>query len=152
MDNTVRRNEAKRLLVHFCRLVEQRRQVPIPILECLRFAFLKALNGKTALSQALGLERGRGRPKLPHDQEQIQLAYAVLEERMSGSSYTDAVACVSDNFHRSETVVKNAFRALSQTVIWQFRSAHPKLTAEQFNRLKHISKRQVAKIDAIYRE
>jgi hypothetical protein len=140
---TATRRDAKRLLLHFCRLVEVGRPIPTVLLECLRVAFVKSMTGKASIDAGLGLRKRPGRPR-GNESKQLELAIEVVKRRFSGSTYEDTIAQVSEAFYSSATKVKDAFRRFGQTAVWQFRQEHPGLTPAEIKRLAATLRKNTA--------
>jgi hypothetical protein len=107
-DGTANPEDARRLLAHFCDLINRGEPVPESLNRHLADAFGAYLSETRTLEAALGLARRRGRPNV--DEERTRMAAEVIRSRLYGSSHQDALAAVGTQFHRSESIVSEAFR------------------------------------------
>jgi hypothetical protein len=133
--------DAKRLMAHFCDLVESGKPVPQRLLEHFNEAFKAYLHGTKKIEAALGLVRKKGRP--PVDQKHnVEMAAEVLRLRLDGTTYEVAVEETAQKFSCSETTVRQALRgnrmvALDCVVIEREKQRR-KFTDEEKARLRKI--------------
>src|SRR5713101_7323956 len=94
-DGKAKPGDAKRLLAHFCDCVQAGKPVPDRLMEHLKDAFRAYLQGRRVvdgrvfvvrtINVALGIKAKKGRPTAD-EQRKIQIAAAVLEKRLTGTS------------------------------------------------------------------
>jgi hypothetical protein len=101
--------DAKRLVAHFCELIERRKPFPPRLLEHFREAFSAYLSGTKSLEQALGMARKKGRP--PADEViQAKMAAEVMRRRLVGTSHQQALEETAHKYGWAESVISIAWR------------------------------------------
>jgi hypothetical protein len=130
-EGRARRSEAKLLLALFCQCVEggdisARSPGADRLLEHVRESLRAYLNGKrtgnrdhktsigeikiATIESAFGLARRRGQPKAD-EHSRMQMAAAVVRQRLTGISHQEAVEKVAEEFGKAESIVGDAFSA-----------------------------------------
>ena len=101
-------DQIKELLLYFC----ENETVPEGVLNYLRMGIKKYLVEEVSLEFALGLKGGIGRPKVSLEIGK-KLALHVLEKRVDGLSYEKAVAETGSDWNKSETLIKDQIKHLT---------------------------------------
>jgi hypothetical protein len=142
-EGIAKKEDAKRLMAHFCELVERREPFPARLLEHFREAFNVYLNGTKRLEAALGVVRKKGRP--PGDEiKRAEMAAEVLRERLAGKTHERALIHMVEEFGWNETVVSEAWRdyrmsALDLVIIERASAKRePKFTYKERQRFREI--------------
>jgi hypothetical protein len=130
--------DAKRLLDHFCELVERRKPVPPRLLEHLREAFRAFLDGAKTLDRALGMKRKKGKP--PADEiTRVDMAAEVMRCRLAGKTHEQALIATAQKFGWVESIISEAwakYRGLGlDQILVERRNLNPKFTDEEKVRL-----------------
>ena len=148
-DHTIDPQDAARVIREFC--VCDPNDMPRQYVEYLQDGFKEYLSG-ARLGLSLGLEHPRGRPRASQELKQA-MAYQVLLERVSGSSYEDACNDVAGEFFREVTTVKNAWRKYSlyalDTVVAVRFVTQQLWTAEEALRVRKIYKKDPARLERL---
>jgi hypothetical protein len=109
-DGVANPEDAKRLMAHFCDLVERRKPLPSRLTEHFREAFTDYLDGAKSLEVAFGVKRKKGRP--PADANlRIEMAAEVMRHRLAGKSHEKALIHSAVKFGYTETIVSEAWHA-----------------------------------------
>ncbi len=106
-------DDARRLLSHFCDLLDRKEDIPYELLSHLRDAFRSYLDGKRTLESSLGLTRKRGRPRAD-EETRTKMAAEVLRLRLEKTSHQDALAHVANHFSCADSVIGEAWAAHKQ--------------------------------------
>ena len=101
-------DQIKELLLYFC----ENETVPEGVLNYLRMGIKKYLVEEVSLEFALGLKDGIGRPKVSLEIGK-KIALHVLEKRVDGLSYEKAVAETGSDWNKSETLIKDQIKHLT---------------------------------------
>jgi hypothetical protein len=96
-DGIAKPEDAKRLMAHFCELVERRQPLPPRLLEHFREAFRFYLDGTKKLESALGVVRKRGRPRRD-EIKRAEMAAEVLRQRLTGKTHEQALLHTVEEF------------------------------------------------------
>jgi hypothetical protein len=162
LDQTAKREDARRLLSQFCDLYDfgvhnfqedQARQFEV-LLRYLRDSFISHLEEDRTIESALGLKGKIGRPKADPN-TQMQMARDVLRLRLKNLSHQDALVQVSKKFGWVESVIGKAWKEYKQDgviLLRQERSsdAYP-WTPEEVEKLTKIYKKQKEQIKSLLR-
>lgn len=106
-------DDARRVLELFCNSTDGK--ISPELIHHLQACFRDHLYGGVTLEAALGIAGKRGRPN--NGQERVMMALSVLRHRVNGSTYEDSEAAVSEEFHRSESVIREAWSAHKQDAL-----------------------------------
>lgn len=87
------REDAIRLMLLFCDLVEKDKEIPKALLYHFKFAF-ESINGGLSADRALGLKKSNNRPK-PDERKCIYIALDVLNYRLKGKNFNIAAELVA---------------------------------------------------------
>jgi hypothetical protein len=133
--------DAKRLLEHFCELVDRGKPVPSRLLEHLREAFQAFLDDAKTLDRALGVKRKKGRP--PADEIiRAQMAAEVMRCRLAGKTHEQALITTVQRFGWVESVISEAwakYRGLGlDRILVERQNLNPKFTDKEKERLRDM--------------
>jgi len=123
--------QIKELLLYFC----ENDTVPDELLSYLRLSIKQYLTEEVSLEFALGLKDTRGRPKNSIEIGK-KLALNMLEKRMDGLSYENAVAETGCDWSKSETLIKDAWRVHGQEIREVYEAVN-QLTGEPLTVVQH---------------
>ena len=156
-DGRTKRAEARSMLEIIVQQVQGRR-VHKSVIDYVGFCFKRYVSGEAkTLDAAFGLVRLRpGRQRLDGTKAS-KVAHAVLERRMAGDSYEDAVAEVSRVEAVSVRRVGDHWSALKRDAYLEYRGEHTPAKSEELSRLKQLFGREPwfaeqARLDAAFDE
>jgi hypothetical protein len=103
-------DDAKRLIAHFCDLVESRKPLPPRLIEHFREAFTAYIDGTKSLEAALGVKRRKGHPHAD-EKQRIEMATEVMRQRLAEQTHEQALIRTAQKFNCAETIISEAWRA-----------------------------------------
>jgi hypothetical protein len=133
--------DARRLMQHFCELVDRGRQVPPQLLQHFRQSFSAYLDGTKKLEAALGVVRKRGRPQADENLRR-EIAAEILRQRLVGKSHEQALMHTATQFGWSETIISEAWKnykfSAIDLILIERANRHPKFSVSEQKRLANI--------------
>lgn len=135
--------DARQLLELFCK--SRSNNIPPELITYLQDSFRCYLEGQKGIEAALGIVRKKGRPAADEEMRQ-KMAVAILRLRMQEMDHQQCLAKVTKEFHKSESIVSEAWRDHKQDALMLVRlgkalDKYP-WTLEEVDRLCTIFQRE----------
>ncbi len=105
--------DAVRLMLLFCDLVKNDKEIPKELKDHFVSAFKKIANNELSADRALGIKKTNNRPKADEG-ERIDIALEVLKYRLKGKTYKDSVEIVAAEKEIATTKVKDSWRQVKE--------------------------------------
>jgi signal transduction histidine kinase len=108
--------DAFRLMLLFCDLVDNKKPIPKELKDHFRDAFKKIAALELSADRALGIKRINNRPRL-NDDVGLEIASEVLMNRLKGKNFHLSVEIVADSKEIGKTKVKNIWKLFKEQAL-----------------------------------